>query len=197
LPNPGARALVSAALAATLLISAAPPTPATAAVQSEASQVMRIARAQAGDRWRFGATGPSSFDCSGLVMYSYRMAGDLRLIGNGNYRSAAALLRYFRLRGRASRTQATPGDLVVWGNGRHIGIYLGGGMAISTLSSGVRIHRVKALTVPFTAYLRTGIYQLPKPAAPVAPVPTPIPTPTPTPAPSQPTDPSPIPLPGS
>jgi cell wall-associated NlpC family hydrolase len=197
LPNPGARALVSAALAATLLISAAPPTPATAADQSEASQVMRIARAQAGDRWRFGATGPSSFDCSGLVMYSYRMAGDLRLIGNGNYRSAAALLRYFRLRGRASRTQATPGDLVVWGNGRHIGIYLGGGMAISTLSSGVRIHRVKALTVPFTAYLRTGIYQLPKPAAPVAPVPTPIPTPAPTPAPSQTTDPSPIPLPGS
>jgi cell wall-associated NlpC family hydrolase len=182
LPNPGARALVSAALAATLLISSAPPAPAAAADPSEAAQVIRIARAQAGDRWRYGATGPSSFDCSGLVIYAYRMSGDLRLIGNGNYRSASALLRYFRLRGRTSRTQATPGDLVVWGNGRHIGIYLGGGMAISTLSSGVRIHRVKALSAPFTAFLRTGIYQLPNPAAPIAPAPTPGPIPTPGPS---------------
>jgi cell wall-associated NlpC family hydrolase len=184
LPNPGARTLVSAALAATLLISSAPPAPAAAADPSEAAQVTRIARAQAGDRWRYGATGPSSFDCSGLVIYAYRKAGDLRLIGNGNFRSAAALLRYFRLRGRTSRTQATPGDLVVWGNGRHIGIYLGGGMAISTLSSGVRIHRVKALTAPVTAFLRTGIYQLPKPAAPVAPAPILVPSPSASPEPS-------------
>jgi cell wall-associated NlpC family hydrolase len=182
LPNPGARALVSAALAATLLISSAPPAPVAAADASEVAQVIRTARAQVGDRWRYGATGPSSFDCSGLVIYAYRMAGDLRLIGNGNVRSAAALLRYFRLRGRTSRTQATPGDLVVWGNGRHIGIYLGGGMAISTLSSGVRIHRVRALTAPFTAFLRTGIYQLSKPAAPVAPAPILVPIPTPGPS---------------
>ncbi len=191
MPNPGARALVSAALAATLLISSSPPAHVAAADQGEAAQVIRIARAQAGDRWRYGATGPSSFDCSGLVLYAYRMAGDLRLIGNGNFRSAAALLRYFRLRGKTSRTQATPGDLVVWGNGRHIGIYLGGGMAISTLSSGVRIHRVRALSAPFTAFLRTGLYQLPKPAAPIAPAPTPVPVPTPSPSPSP--EPSPLP----
>jgi cell wall-associated NlpC family hydrolase len=159
---PGARALVSAALAATLLISAAPSTPAAAAELSEASQVIAVAKAQLGDPWRYGATGPSSFDCSGLVIYSYKMAGDLALIGNGNYRSASALYKYFRDRGRTSRTTATPGDLVVWGDGSHIGIYLGGGMAISTLSSGVEIHAVNAVTASFTAYLRTGIYQLPK-----------------------------------
>ncbi len=169
---PGARALVSAALAATLLISAAPSTPAAAADLSEASQVIAIAKAQRGDPWRYGATGPSAFDCSGLVIYSYKMADDLALIGNGNYRSASALYKYFRDRGRTSRTVATPGDLVVWGSGSHIGIYLGGGMAISTLTSGVRIHAVNAVTAPFTAYLRTGIYQLPK--APVVPVPVPI-----------------------
>ena len=91
------------------------------------------------------------------MIYAYKQAGDLRLIGNGNYRSAAALYKYFRDRGRTSRTRATPGDLVVWGSGRHIGIYLGNGMAISTLRSGVRIHAVRAVTIPFTAYLRTGI----------------------------------------
>ena len=149
-------------MAATLLISAASSTPASAATPSEASQVITIAKAQRGDPWRYGATGPSSFDCSGLVIYAYKQAGDLRLIGNGNYRSASSLYKYFRDRGRTSRTRATPGDLVVWGSGRHIGIYLGNGMAISTLRSGVRIHSVRAVTMPFTAYLRTGIYQLPR-----------------------------------
>ena len=159
-PNQCARALFSAALAATLLMSAAPPTTTSAAVLSEASQVISIAKAQRGDPWRYGASGPYAFDCSGLVLYAYKMAGDLRLIGNGNYRSAYALYKYFRDRGRTSRTHATPGDLVIWGAGRHVGIYLGGGMAISTLNTGVRIHAVNAVSAPFTAYLRTGVYQL-------------------------------------
>ena len=163
MPVPGARALASAALAAVLLISAAPSSPTAAAEPTEASQVIAIAKAQLGDSWRFGATGPASFDCIGLVLYSYRMAGDLSLIGNGNYRSVGALYKYFRDRGKTSQTTATPGDLVVWGGGSHIGIYLGGGMAISTLNTGVRIHAVNAVTAPFTAYLRTGIYQLSKP----------------------------------
>jgi hypothetical protein len=34
-------------------------------------------------------------------------------------------------------------------------------MAVCTLTSGVRVHAVNAVTAPFTAYLRTGIYQLP------------------------------------
>ena len=166
-----------AALAAALLIPSAPPTPVAASYSSEASQVMRIARAQLGDRWRYGATGPSTFDCSGLVMYAYRMAGDLRMIGNGRYRSAGALYRYFLMRGKTSRTRGTPGDLVVWGNGSHIGIYLGNDMAVSTLTSGVRVHGVRAVTARFTAFLRTGIYQLPKPTAAAAALPVPTPTP--------------------
>jgi peptidoglycan DL-endopeptidase CwlO len=182
--TPGARALASATLAATLLISAAPPAPAAATTVSEASQVIRIAKAQLGDRWKFGATGPTTFDCSGLVIYSYRNAGDLALIGNGRYRSAAELYRYFRARGKTSRTRATPGDLVIWGNGRHIGIYIGGGMAVSALNSGVRVHPVNGLTIPFTAFLRTGIYQLHTPTPTPAPSPTPSPSPTPTPTPS-------------
>jgi cell wall-associated NlpC family hydrolase len=157
------------------LISSAPATSAAAADPSEANQVIQIAKAQLGDPWVFGATGPSSFDCSGLVIYAYKSAGDLALIGGGRYRSATALYQYFRSLGKTSRTAATPGDLVVWGNGSHIGIYLGGGLAISTLVGGVRIHRVNAVTAPFTAYLRTGIYQL----KPKTPAPRPSLTPTP------------------
>jgi len=158
-PIPGARAFVPAALAVALFISAAP-SPAAAAEPSEAAQVISHAKAQLGDPWRYGASGPYAFDCSGLVIYAYKASGNLARIGNGYYRSAAALYKYFRDRGKTSRTTATPGDLVVWGGGTHIGIYLGGGKAISTLTSGVTIHYVHAVTASFTAYLRTGIYQL-------------------------------------
>ncbi len=167
LPIPGAPALVSAALAAALLFTSAPSAPATAADPTEAAQVIQIAKAQIGDPWRYAATGPAAFDCSGLVIYAYATAGDLSLIGNGKLRSASALYQYFRNRGKTSRTTATPGDLVVYGNGSHVGIYIGGGLAISTLNSGVRVHGVKSLTAPFTAYLRTGIYQLKPKAAPL------------------------------
>jgi cell wall-associated NlpC family hydrolase len=109
------------------------------------------------------------------------MAGDLSMIGNGRYRSASALYRYFLMRGKTSRTHGTPGDLVVWGNGSHIGIYLGNGMAVSTLSNGVRVHGVRAVTARFTAFLRTGIYQLPGPTPVAVSIPPPTPTPTPTP----------------
>ena len=176
---PGARALIPVTLAAALLISSAPAAPAAAADPSEASQVISIAKAQVGDPWRYGATGPSAFDCSGLVIYAYKMAGDLALIGNGNLRSASALYKYFRDRGKTSRTVATPGDLVIWGSGSHVGIYLGGGMAISTLTSGVRVHGVNAVTASFTAYLRTGIYQLQQPTTSIASAPQTVSAPLP------------------
>ena len=62
-----------------------------------------------------------------------------------------------RPRGKASRTNPKVGDLVVWGYGTHIGIYIGGGKAISTLTNGVRIHGVFAVTARFTAYIHTGM----------------------------------------
>ena len=48
---------------------------------------------------------------------------------------------------------------MIWGGGTHVGIYIGHGKAISTLTSGVRIHRVHAVTARFTAYLHTGMWK--------------------------------------
>jgi len=36
---------------------------------------MRVAKRQVGDRYAYGGTGPNSFDCSGLIQFSYRNAG--------------------------------------------------------------------------------------------------------------------------
>ncbi|MFL5727157.1 MAG: C40 family peptidase [Chloroflexota bacterium] len=154
----GAKAFIPVVMAASILIGSAPASPAAAASLvpgSEAAQIIRIAKAQLGDPYRYGAMGPSAFDCSGLVLYSYKAAGDYAVVGSGRYRSARSLYYHFRSLGRASRTGGQPGDIVIWGSGSHAGIYLGNGYAISALTRGVRIHRLYALTAPFTAFLHT------------------------------------------
>ena len=152
-PRIATRAVAAVALAAAVLFSLAPSTPAAAASPTtESQQIVKIARAQLGDPWRYGAAGPRSFDCSGLVRYAFRKAGMGSLVHG---RSARAIYRWYKAHGLASRSNPKVGDLVVWGRGSHIGIYIGNGRAISTLRSGVRIHRVRAVTAPFTAYLHT------------------------------------------
>ena len=153
----GARAFIPVALAGAVLFSLAPSTPAAATTTTEAQQIIQIARRQLGDPWHYGATGPSAFDCSGLVRYAFRRAGDAAVIHTGYLRSARSIYRWFRAHGRASRTNPKVGDLVVWGHGSHIGIYIGNGKAISTLTNGVHIHGVHAVTARFTAYLHTGM----------------------------------------
>lgn len=157
-PSLGARAFIPLALAGVVLIGLAPASPvAAASPRTEAQQIISIARQKIGDPWRYGATGPTVFDCSGLVIYAFRAAGDKAAVANGRYRSARALYLWYRSRGLASRTNPQPGDLVVWGGGSHIGIYIGNGKAISTLTNGVRIHGVHAVGAAFTAYLHTGM----------------------------------------
>ena len=153
----GARAFIPLALAGAVLFSVAPTTPAAASTATEAQQIVRIAKAQLGDPWRYGAAGPSAFDCSGLVRYAYKRAGDAAAIHTGFLRSARSLYLWFKAHGKASRHNPRIGDLVIWGYGSHVGIYIGNGKAISTLRSGVRIHGVFAVTAKFTAYLHTGM----------------------------------------
>jgi cell wall-associated NlpC family hydrolase len=145
-----------AALGAAVALSVTPPAPAAAATGAAAS-VIRIATNQVGDPYRYGTAGPSSFDCSGLVLYSFRNAGKYSVVGSGRYRSARALYYWFRSRGLASRSNGRPGDIVVWGGGTHVGIYLGNGKAVSALVRGVRIHSIYAVTSPFTAFLHTHL----------------------------------------
>jgi cell wall-associated NlpC family hydrolase len=153
----GARAFIPVALAGAILFTLAPATPAAATTTTEAQQIIAIARTKLGDPWRYGASGPSAFDCSGLVIYAFRHAGDGSVIHSRTLRSARSIYLLFKRLGRASRTNPKIGDLVVWGYGTHIGIYIGRGKAISTLRNGVRIHGVFAVTARFTAYLHTGM----------------------------------------
>jgi cell wall-associated NlpC family hydrolase len=148
------RALAAASLAALVILTVQAPPPAAAG--SPADRVVAIAMAERGSPWVYGAAGPNAFDCSGLVIYAFRRAGVLDRIGDGRYRGGTAMLRWARAEG-LTRSTGRRGDVVVWGGGSHVGIYLGGGMAISTLVTGVRVHAVRAVTTPFTTFISTGL----------------------------------------
>jgi SH3 domain-containing protein/NlpC/P60 family protein len=148
---PRLRAAAFAALMSVFIVSTGAPAP--VAASTPADSIIALAKTKLGRPWVHYAVGPRAFDCSGLVYFVFRKTGHLRTIGG--LRSARGLYVYFRNRGRASRSGGRPGDLVVWGGGSHVGIYLGHGKAISTLTNGVRIHGIFAVRARFTAFLHT------------------------------------------
>lgn len=146
--------LLAIALAVTL-VAVEGPTAAQAAT-SEAGRVAYFAGNQLGKNYRYSATGLRRYDCSGLVYRTFYETGLLNRIG-GSRKTARGYFDWFRSRGLASRSNPRKGDLVVWGNGKHIGIYIGNGKAISALTSGVSRHGVTAINVSFTAYLHVKL----------------------------------------
>ncbi len=151
-------AIASVPIACSLVLAAAPAAePATAATNDDASRVIAIAESHLGAPWVYGATGPYAFDCSGLVYSVFRDAGLFSVIGDGSVRTASDMWSYFAARGQASPTDGQPGDLVIFGNGAHVGIYLGNGWVISTLITGVGYSTLWNTIPSFTTFLHTHL----------------------------------------
>jgi len=121
------------------------------------ARVVRIAMAQRGKRYASGSSGPRAFDCSGLVRYSYRIAGVSRRIGGGH--SARGMYTWARMHGLTSRSNPQIGDIVIYGRGTHAAIYIGHGRVVSALNRrvGIRVTSLHALTAPFTTFIHTHI----------------------------------------
>lgn len=140
-------------LAIALIGSGLPSAPVRAGQRSDAESVVQAALAYRGAPYMLAAEGPKAFDCSGLVYRAFKDAGQLPLIGGRRLR-AVGYYKWFASRGLSSRTQGRRGDLVVFGRGAHIGIYLGDGRVISALIPRVKIHGINELSVnKFTAFL--------------------------------------------
>ena len=127
---------------------------AAAAPTTEYEKVFATAKAQLGDKWEYRASGPNRFDCSGLMFYAFDQNGLKLKIGG--YRSVGGYFRWFKEQGKVSKTDPQLGDLVVWGDNQHIGMYIGDGKAISALTTrhGVTIH-------PVCGYLGSPLQGLP------------------------------------
>lgn len=81
-------------------------------------RAVRIAKRQIGEPYRYGADGPGSFDCSGLVQYSYRKAG---------FKMPRTTDRQYRRVRHIKKRRIRRGDFVFFhsgGNVYHVGIYL-------------------------------------------------------------------------
>lgn len=83
-------------------------------------RVLKVAKQQKGDPYRYGASGPSAFDCSGLVYYAARKAGFKNIP-----RTSSAQSSHVR---RISKKWLRSGDFVFFHSGGrvyHVGIYVG------------------------------------------------------------------------
>ncbi len=119
-----------------------------------AEAVIAAARAYIGTPYRVGTEGPDTIDCSGLVFRAFSNASELGQVGGSRLR-AAGYLRWFAQRDLLTTDveQAERGDLVIYGAGEHIGIYLGDGRVISALVTGVMVHSLAGITIPPTGFL--------------------------------------------
>jgi cell wall-associated NlpC family hydrolase len=104
------------------------------------SQVVSIAMRYLGDPYVWGTAGPSTFDCSGLVMYVFGQVG----ISLPHY--AASQWNYGVY---VSKDQLQPGDLVFFANLDHVGIYIGGGNYIQAPQTG-DVVKITSLSDPWS-----------------------------------------------
>ncbi|WP_327366027.1 C40 family peptidase [Streptomyces sp. NBC_01217] len=113
-----ASVLTLAAVGGTML---APGATSQAQAATLSMKALHIAASKKGAPYRWGATGPSRFDCSGLTAYSFKKAGKkLPRTAQQQYNKTRHI--------PASRRQR--GDLVFFHYGRaiyHVGIYAGKG----------------------------------------------------------------------
>lgn len=94
-----------------------------------------VALSLRGSPYRYGASGPDAFDCSGLVQYAYRQAG-ARVPRTTRAQYDAVSRRYI--------DQLEPGDLVFFRTGgiqvSHVGIYVGDDEFVHAPKSGSNVH---------------------------------------------------------
>ncbi|BBX16019.1 endopeptidase [Mycolicibacterium duvalii] len=132
-PAPGQDPAVLAAPPAPLPAGAIPPGDIATPGSPAATTVIQAALSRVGSPYSWGGSGPSAFDCSGLVMWSFQQAG-ISLP-----HSSQALARGGQ---PVSRDQMQPGDLVTYySDASHVGIYIGGGQMVhaSTYGTPVRV----------------------------------------------------------
>jgi cell wall-associated NlpC family hydrolase len=159
--TPRSRYIVRAAVSATMMAAAvaatagpamasapAQPTAGTTTVSPSAvtgssvgAAALRQALTRQGRPYIWGATGPNSFDCSGLVQWSFKQVGvTLPRVAEAQSMVGTPV----------SRAQLQPGDLVFFYSPvSHVGIYVGGGNVLNASTSGQPVKISSMAYMPF------------------------------------------------
>lgn len=94
--------------------------------QQKFNAVLQVATAQLGTRYVWGTSkdrGQNSFDCSNFTAYVYHHALGYKMSG-------ASQTQYHSVGWAVSKASMQPGDLLVFNQGGHVGIYIGNGTMI-------------------------------------------------------------------
>ncbi len=101
------------------------------ASSAHAASAVSAVKSALGSPYSWGATGPSSFDCSGLMQWAYSQAGVSIPRTSQAQRSAGR---------QVPLSQAKPGDLVLYrSDASHVGMYVGNGQVVHAPHPGAAV----------------------------------------------------------
>jgi len=116
------------------------------------TRVVTEAKTHIGQRYVWGAVGPKTFDCSGLVKYSY---------GKFGYTTPRVSEDQFLAARLIPASRAVAGDLVFYhdsvGDVYHVGIYLGPGKSVAAIdeAEGVNYQNIWDTTATYGSFTHT------------------------------------------
>ena len=125
-----------------------PSRPASVSKSSRGAKALAFAKKQLGDSYRYGATGPNAWDCSGLTGGAWKAAGiTLPRTSQAQYRVGKKI----------SKSNLKPGDLVFFYSGiSHVALYAGNGKVIHASRPGKPVHYLKMSYMPYQGARRPG-----------------------------------------
>jgi cell wall-associated NlpC family hydrolase len=128
----------AAAAALTMTTTGPPPIDLPAGTPPQVVAAINAARTRLGAPYVWGATGPSTFDCSGLTQWSYATAG---------VNLPRTSREQWFVGPHPSLDQLQPGDLLFWATNiadpstiHHVALYIGGGYMIEAPHTGAVVH---------------------------------------------------------
>ncbi|PJE98566.1 hypothetical protein CUT44_07715 [Streptomyces carminius] len=113
----------------------------TASPSGRAGAAFSAAQSKIGSPYVWGATGPNSFDCSGLTSWAYGQAG-VSLPRTSQAQANAGT--------RISKSELAPGDLVIfYSDLHHVGLYAGNGQILHAPKPGANVRYESINNMPF------------------------------------------------
>ncbi|GGL04712.1 C40 family peptidase [Nocardia jinanensis] len=114
-------------------------------VKTVGDLALDAALSKVGAPYVYGAAGPNSFDCSGLVQWSYRQAGrELPRTSDAQLASGAPI----------AIGDLQPGDVVSFYGGGHSGLYAGDGNVVHASTAGSPVAVAPISSMPFAGARR-------------------------------------------
>jgi cell wall-associated NlpC family hydrolase len=102
---------------------------------TKGEKALAFAKKQLGDRYAYAGAGPNSWDCSGLTMKAWQVAG-VKLPHSAG--------QQYRIGKKISKSQLRNGDLVFFYRGiSHVGLYAGNGKVIHAPRPGETVSYIK------------------------------------------------------